>query len=248
MAKRPVFIPELRDGTIRQELVTFEWFPGFSVTQKQRCIRSLHDAAARTFGWEPNYILEVSTKSRQRLGANLSAFNLTLPRPEWYAELAPDSPCYLSLESIYQGSKVFADGRGPYLDLYQSSPRDARRFMSDHGLRLEAPVSFRYGQEEWPAEPGKTIFYDYIYLKALQHAETTEVVDLSRLAEASAFTDIEFNPEKSLNCQARSCALYVVLIQQSRSADALADLDSFIEIMNLLACESAEVNQMEFAL
>ena len=248
MAKRPIFLPELRNGTVRQELITFDWFPGFSIHQKQKSIRSIHDAAAKQFGWNSDYILEVSTKSHQRLGASLSAFNLTLPRPDWYSELAPDSPLYLSLESIYQGSKVFSEDRGPFLDLYQHTPRDAKRFINDHGLRLEPPVSFRYGQEEWIAEPGKTIFYDYIYLKALQHVETHEAFDLSRLSEACAFTDIEFNPQKSLNCQARSCALFVVLSQRRQLEDALVDIDSFIQITSLLELEPVEVNQLQLAL
>ena len=248
MAKRPAFMPEIRSGAIRQELITFDWFPGFSIHQKQRSIRSLHDAAARQLGWNSDYILEVSTKSHQRLGASLSAFNLTLPRPDWYSEFAPDSPHYLSLESIYQGSKVFSENRGPFLDLYQQTPRAAKRFINDHGLRLEPPVSFQYGQEEWLAEPGKTTFYDYIYLKALQHAETNAELDLSRLAEASAFTDIEFNPQKSLNCQARSCALYVVLSQRRQLDDALEDIESFVQLTDSLAQEPVEVNQLQLAL
>ncbi len=248
MAKRPVFIPEILDGAIREELITFDWSPGFSVQQKQKSVRSLHSAAARQFGWDPNYILEVSTKSHQRLGVELSAFSLTLPRPEWYAELVPDCPRYLSLESIYQGSKVFSEGRGPYLELYQYTPRDAKRYMNEHGLRHEAPVSFCFGSEEWNAEPGKTTFYDYLYLKALQHADGHEAVELSRISEACGFTDIEFNPEKSLNCQARSCALYVVLTRQHQLEAALADFASFVEVTNLVLQNNPSTRQMHLAL
>ena len=248
MAQRPIFLPELRDGAIREELVTFDWFPGFSVQQKQRSIRSLHSAAAARFGWDPNYILELSTKSHQRLGESLSAFNLTLRRPNWYCEQYPDSQHHFSLESVYQGSKVFAEGQGPYLDLYQYSPRDAKRFMNDHGLRTEAPVAFRYGSEEWTALPGRTSFYDYLYLKALQYAESERAVDLTRLSDAKAFTDIEFNPQRSLNCQARSCALYVVLGQRRLLNDALADLESFVEITSDLERLAIEPTQLQLAI
>ena len=41
-----------------------------------------------------------------------------------------------------------------------------------------------------------------------------------RVLEYAGFTDIEFNPKKSLNCQARSCALYVALTQ-SGTVDAV---------------------------
>ena len=46
-----------------------------------------------------------------------------------------------------------------------------------------------------------------------------------------AFTDIEFNPEKSFNCQARSCALYVALLKAGILRDAMTDPESFVEVL-----------------
>ena len=46
-----------------------------------------------------------------------------------------------------------------------------------------------------------------------------------------AFTDIEFNPETSLNCQAWSCALYVALQNRGLLEDAMHDSTSFIGIL-----------------
>jgi hypothetical protein len=58
-----------------------------------------------------------------------------------------------------------------------------------------------------PVEP-RTTFYDWLYINAIYpHREW-----LVRLNRYAGFTDIEFNPERSVNCQARSCALFVSLM------------------------------------
>jgi hypothetical protein len=50
--------------------------------------------------------------------------------------------------------------------------------------------------------------YDWLYINAIYpHREW-----LVRLNRYAGFTDIEFNPERSVNCQARSCALFVSLM------------------------------------
>ena len=72
MAKRPAFF--IRQEKVVQDIFSFEWFSGFAISQKQKSIESLHhailkaDADARP--------LEISTKSREAIGVNLSAFNL----------------------------------------------------------------------------------------------------------------------------------------------------------------------------
>ena len=42
-----------------------------------------------------------------------------------------------------------------------------------------------------------------------------------------AFTDVEFNPEKSINCQARSAAIFVSLRKTGALEDALRDPETF---------------------
>ena len=51
-------------------------------------------------------------------------------------------------------------------------------------------------------------FYSWLYFLALKQNKklTSEILNYQ------AFTDIEFNPEKSLNCQAYSAALYSSMI------------------------------------
>lgn len=51
MATRPVFIPSLAgDSMVLTKYIEFQWFPGMSVSQKQKSIDSLHDAVKKMLG------------------------------------------------------------------------------------------------------------------------------------------------------------------------------------------------------
>src|ERR1043165_7007543 len=104
MAQRPIYIANLDEGPlVRIRPITFQWFPGLSVSQKQKSIDALHAAAAQLAGI--GKVLEISSKSRTPLGIALSAFNLPL------APAQEHGPC---VECAYQGSKVFEHG-GPFV-------------------------------------------------------------------------------------------------------------------------------------
>ncbi|NKQ73416.1 hypothetical protein C3Y89_24230 [Rhizobium sp. UPM1132] len=214
MAQRPVFIPHF-DGPllVRTVSVTFDWFPGLSVSQKQRSIESLHAAARQLPG--VSRVLEVSSKSKEQLGTALSAFNLTLPNSV--------QPGGLSVECAFQGSKVFEQG-GPYSDIYGMSSREAKR---DDRLRTSGSLTgFRFLDLDWPLEP-QTAFYDWLYINALR-----ENLGLTKcLDDFSAFTDIEFNPEKSINCQAYAVALYVSLLRRGILEAVTLDKDTFLHFL-----------------
>lgn len=224
MARRPVFLPAGPDSTnlVDVEDVDFEWSPGFAVSQKQKSIRALHEAAAGK-GILP--ILEVSTKSPDSLGVRLSAFNLKVQHD---ARLIP-------LEAAFQGSKVFERG-GPYTDLYDlegtSVKRDSR--LNDSG----ALIAFDWN-DRWPLEP-KTAFYDWLYLHAVH-----ELRVYGELAEYAGFTDIEFNPARSVNCQARSCALYVSLRDRGLLEEVIAGTPDAFRQLLVKNTESASVVSRE---
>ena len=77
MAKRPVFIPNIdKVGYVEVENIEFTWFPGLSIQQKQRSISSLHLSFVTKH--RNQKVLEISSKSQEELGINLSAFNLNL--------------------------------------------------------------------------------------------------------------------------------------------------------------------------
>ena len=46
-----------------------------------------------------------------------------------------------------------------------------------------------------------------------------------------AFSDIVFNPEKSLNCQARSAAMFVALSKQGLLAQATREKESYLTVV-----------------
>ena len=70
-------------------------------------------------------------------------------------------------------------------------------------------MKFSYAGYDWPLEP-KTVFYDYIYYCAVRGCLTSG--ELEELRQYDAFTDIEFNPAKSINTQARSIAIVRLLL------------------------------------
>ena len=72
----------------------------------------------------------------------------------------------------------------------------------------------------------KTAFYNWLYINAL--LENPELAQ--KVLEYDAFTDIEFNPGKSLNCQAEAAALFVALNRQGL-IDQCADFGRFVEII-----------------
>lgn len=231
MAKRPVFIPVGKpEHLVEEVLIDFEWNPGFSPVQKKKNVAALHESAKKR-GLSP--LLEVSTKSEELLGQRLSAFSLKIE-----TDIGE-----ISLEAAYQGSKVFENG-GPYTDIYGKDSRGAKK---DSRVRESGHIiRFDYFGQEWPLIP-KTAFYDWLYLSALKpHQEY-----LKRLYEYKGFTDIEFNPQKSINCQARTCALLVSLLKLDLLDEALRSQSDFVDMISLDSfkkAHSAELHQGSLAL
>ena len=215
MAERPVFIPAKdAPGFVKVIDVSIPWASGFAPVQKKRNIKALHEAAAIR-GFSP--LLEVSTKSDEIAGQHLSAFHLKVD-----SELGQ-----IPLESAYQGSKVFERG-GPFTDIYDLDARAAKR---DPRLQQSgALVRFEFEGHVFPLTP-KTAFYDWLYLNALfPHREWLNDRLTNRTSYAG-FTDIEFNPEKSINCQAASAALYKALVERELLDLALSSPDEFLRTL-----------------
>ena len=212
MAERPVFIP--KKGYVEQCLVEFDWHPGFAISQKKKNVMSLHQSAKDSLNLDT--MLEISTKSESTLGKSLSAFNLTF-----------DNGVFVStVEAIYQGSKKFIGG-GPFTDIYKY---DSLRAKKDIRLKTSGDlVSFSYNEEEWPLSPLKG-FYSWVYLKALSQNEMI----FQQLNKFNGFTDIEFNPKKSINCQAFCIAASIVLNEKGIFPEVLDDRDYFLEEIGLL--------------
>jgi len=87
-------------------------------------------------------------------------------------------------------------------------PRTAKR---DPRLQESGPLKgFQFDGFTWPLEP-KTAFYDWLYVGFLKHYRDWA----TKLYAYSGFTDIEFNPHRSINCQARSCAFFLSLMKMN---------------------------------
>jgi len=109
------------------------------VSQKQKSIRSLHEAAEVRI--KTNQILEISSRSEIQLGKQLSAFSLAFNL---------DDGTRTTVECAYQGSKVFRNG-GPYTDLYGL---DSRAAKTDERMRRgDKLIAFSLAGQDWPIEP-----------------------------------------------------------------------------------------------
>ena len=231
MANRPVFCAVGAYPYAKVENVYFQFYSGFSVAQKRRSIQSLHEAF---LGMHPERrVLEVSSRSEVELGVELSAFNLMIrtkiPGLEEF-----------SVESAFQASKVFESG-GPYTDLLFKSSREAKK---DPRIRNGGNlVRFEYFHKSYPLEP-KDYFYCWLYINALAQNEEKAEAGM----QYDSFTDIEFNPKKQFNCQAKALAVYAGLVTAGKLEEALSSHEEFLSIVYGIPAkkpEQQEYRQME---
>ncbi len=213
MATRPVYcIAHESDELVKINYFDFKWHPGLAVTQKQKSIEELHNTASDKL--KNNKILEISSKSRHAIGVSLSAFNLTI-KIEKYKKI--------SVVTAFQSSKVFEMG-GPYVDLLYKNSIDAKK-----DLRIKNSgelLYFSFFQDKWELTP-KTAFYDWLYINAVhQHASLAK-----KILDYDCFTDIEFNPEKSINCQANAAALFVSLHRRGLLSHVLKSKENYLSIL-----------------
>lgn len=207
MAKRPVFIPDFFNRSLfKEQMFEFIWSSGFAEIQKKKNIKALHEAAFKDGIVK---ILEISTKSDEEVGRRLSAFNL---KYQLHEKAFP-------LESVYQGSKVFYEG-GPFTEIFELEPREAKKFIRE--LNCGKLKEYELDGETYPLSPPNA-FYDWLYIRSLvEHAEW-----IKYNIKYDAFTDIEYNPEKQFNCQARAFAGYLSLVKNNELEKAASNFDYF---------------------
>lgn len=211
MATRPVFVPQKnRERLVSEIPIDFKWNPGMSKTQKRKNIIALHEAA-KSIGLDN--LLEISTKSEDEIGCRLSAFSLKLP--------VEDRD--ILLECVYQGSKVFRHG-GPYTDLFMVTPKEAKK---DPRLKNSGElIGFQFEGEWFPLFP-KNAFYDWLYIKAL----IPHRFWIREKVSYQGYTDIEFNPAKSVNCQARAFAELMALEDRGQLEKVGEDFSYFADLL-----------------
>ena len=58
----------------------------------------------------------------------------------------------------------------------------------------------------------QTVFYDFIYITAVKESFTID--EVKDILSYNYFTDIEFNPAKSINTQARAAAILKLIVDE----------------------------------
>lgn len=212
MAKRPVFRShDLGSCLVESELIEFKFHNGMAIEQKRKSIAELHHAISQKYPSEK--ILEVSTKSLNPLGVKLSAFNLKIQDKK--------RDLIYSVESAYQSSKVFEKG-GPYIDILKKSSLEAKK--DERILNSGALIGFEFFNTKWDVVP-QTAFYDWLYINVLNLEKCLH----DELIKYQCFTDIEFNPLKSVNCQAHSVALFSSLYKRNL-LDSIKSPEFFLKL------------------
>ena len=230
MANRPIFIAKKSQsdlGVIVKD-TDFKWYPGLSKSQKQKSIVALH-ASGVDQGLKN--ILEISSKSQTEIGVKLSAFNLKITTPKQRM---------FSVESAFQSSKVFDKG-GPYTDLLHKTSREAKK-----DIRLKESgnlLCFSFFGTQFSISP-HTFFYDWLYLNALK--QNPKYVE--ELINYDAFTDIEFNPKKSINGQAYSAALFVSLYHSGKLNKVMETPDTFLQFLESEYTQKDTTNAIQTSL
>lgn len=211
MANRPIYQSTARAPYCNIINIDFQFYSGFSISQKQKSISSLHEQYMKLY---PNSnVLEISSKSASPIGVSLSAFNLNIQT----------TTRTFSVECAFQGSKVFEKG-GPYTDLLDKSSIEAKK---DSRLRDSGKlIAFHFFNADFPLEP-KDYFYNWLYINALSLNKELA----NEIIKYDSFSDIEFNPQKSINCQAKAAAIYVGLNRQNLLNEALKSGENFLKIV-----------------
>ena len=118
----------------------------------------------------------------------------------------------INLSALNLTVKFSSGNEIPVEKIYQSS-----KVLDENGKIIE----FKYNNTVFEKDP-YSMYYDYIYMLGLyMHKEYHE-----ELAKYSIFTDIEFNPNKMLNTQARAAAIWNTLYKNDVT-DIIESRDEF---------------------
>jgi hypothetical protein len=104
-------------------------------------------------------------------------------------------------------------------------------------------VKFTFNQKDFLLEP-KSLFYDWLYLNVLFSERNLVLREVFFEEHFDAFSDIEFNPQKSFSCQARTLALCVSLYENESVQDFIRDPIGFSNEFDLYKKRTQEDVQL----
>ena len=200
MAVRSMFVGVPVHPFYEQIDVSIDWFGGFALSQKRKCEIGLHMNFNAAY---PNIrALEVSSSSLMSLGARLSARNLSKRTLRGVS----------SVESSFQSSRIYSDGNqtvGPFPKYLFLPGKECKALVKQASLGMHSYQYYFDGMTFYAPNHHISLFYDFLYLNALLEPENQEVKNELLSSDYMAFSDLA---TKSLNCQARSAAIFRGLV------------------------------------
>lgn len=217
MAEKSVFISKVEYPFFEEVHVNIDWFGGFALSQKRKCQIGLHQNFLMEYPKEK--ILEISSSSLMSLGAKLSAMHLSKRTLKGIT----------TVESAFQSSRIYSDGIkriGPFPEYRFLPGRECKKLVKEAAKEMH---SYQYeldGLTFYVPVHHISQFYDFLYLNALLEPENEEVKNKLLQENYTAFTDLATS---SLNCQARSAAIFVGLVRASL-IDEVRDYSSYLKL------------------
>lgn len=201
MAIRSVFLSRTSYPFFEEIYVEFDWFPGFALSQKRKCEIGLHQNFLLSYPQEK--ILEISGASIYHLGSMLSAMKLS----------KRTSRGVTSVESAFQSSRIYSDKDntiGPFPEYLFLPGKECKKNVKEKAGNLHS-YCYSFDNEVFYAPDFHiSLFYDFLYLNALLESDNKLTHDTLINSGYTAFTDLA---TKSLNSQARSCAIFIGLVK-----------------------------------
>lgn len=222
MAEKSVFVAKHEYPYFEEVHVNIDWFGGFALSQKRKCQIGLHQNFLAAYPNEK--VLEISSSSLMSIGARLSAMHLNKRTKKGIT----------TVESAFQSSRIYSDGVrtvGPFPDCLFLPGKECKKIVKERSMGMH---SYKYvfdGMTFYAPDFHISEFYDFLYLNALLEPENEEVRDLLLEGGYTAYTDLA---TKSLNCQARSAAIFMGLVA-ARRIDEVRDFDSYLRLFRTRA-------------
>lgn len=216
MAERGVFICKDTYPFFEEVRVQFDWFPGFALSQQRKSQISLHSNFLAAYPEQK--VLEVSSASLYSLGAALSAMHLKKCTKAGVT----------SVESAFQASRIYGiHGEiGPFPDYLLLPGKECKKLVKEKSQGLHSYGYLYEGSKFHAPAHFISLFYNFLYLNALCEKENKDVAEMLLSQGYTAFTDLA---TLSLNCQARSAAIFVSLVRNGQIGEVM-DYDSYLHL------------------
>lgn len=99
-------------------------------------------------------------------------------------------------------------------------------------------IAFSFLGQDFSSQP-TTAFYDWLYINALWQNR-----DLSKkILGFKGFSDIVFNPSKSINCQAHAAALFSSLHETGKLESVIENVECYMNLITNNKLLSSDKNQ-----